>query len=238
MFAVRLPGLYRKNAIVGLSFSIALHLALVVALMLHQNAALKGNRGSAGGLVGAGDGLNTFQVAVIPGPVEAFRTEMISEDVQNTEVRSEPEAPMADPQISEPVDNIRTSSERRPDQNKSEPVTQLSSSNGELSKFGASPGQLDGAQTLLEQIARCLPKGVRPDLSPAVLTIALDETGRLRAVPTLNVDTSRLSREQLRSSNLIIQAGLQCGPYNLGAEGDTVLELPADFSSLEPGVSN
>jgi hypothetical protein len=107
------------------------------------------------------------------------------------------------------------------------------SSQGEVVQSAVQSGDLEGAQNLLRQIARCLPPDKRPVISGAKLAVRLDAAGVLTAAPDLDLSTAVASKEAIAEANLVIQAALQCGPYQ--APGALDYALAADFSFLEPG---
>ncbi len=90
----------------------------------------------------------------------------------------------------------------------------------------------DGNQKLLDQIARCLPVDARPVLAGTKLDISLNDAGDLAAVPTLEMNLDSSSREQIAEANLIVQATLQCGPYQIGEKASRTFALMADFSKV------
>ena len=89
-------------------------------------------------------------------------------------------------------------------------------------------GQSDADQHILEQIARCLPQGVRPSLT-ARLNLQLDGQGNLAAAPSLDWVGSDRDTASLSVENSVVQAALQCGPYIVPNGGGT-FAIAADFS--------
>lgn len=108
------------------------------------------------------------------------------------------------------------------------------SSQGEVMQSAIQSGDPDGAQNLLRQIARCLPADRRPVIAGAKLAVSLDAGGSLTAAPSLDISTSRASEEEIADANLVIQAALQCGPYQAPKSQNIEYALAADFSFLEP----
>ncbi len=91
-------------------------------------------------------------------------------------------------------------------------------------------GQSDADQHILEQIARCLPEGLRPALT-ARLNLQLDGQGNLAAAPSLDWAGSDRETASLSVENSVVQAALQCGPYIVPNGGGT-FAIAADFSQL------
>ncbi|MFT3997441.1 MAG: hypothetical protein QM667_08540 [Asticcacaulis sp.] len=218
----RISRIVRRDNVIGLASSFIIHVALLVCLLSGGRDVLMGAAGLGTGATGTGRGDFAFDVEYFPEPGSV-------KDVVASEAIRRENAPPAT-ELHDRLPDSTAQVEAVPDTTdtpKTGAITTLAGQTG-----GAAPGDIHGSQTLLKQIARCLPKDVRPDLRPATLTLALDETGRLRAVPALSVDTATLTRDQLRYSNLIVQASLQCGPYITGTSAEATLELTADFSQV------
>lgn len=93
-------------------------------------------------------------------------------------------------------------------------------------------GQPDGSQSLLRQIARCLPSGARPSLPFARLIIVLDKDGALSAAPRLATAMPYGSSDAIKDADRVVQAALQCGPYHTSSVAPQSLALVPDFSFL------
>lgn len=89
-----------------------------------------------------------------------------------------------------------------------------------------------GDQTLLAQLARCLPPDVHPALTTAFLDLNLDDKGVLSAVPRMEIDLDTASPADIRAANSVIQAALQCGPYIVPDHKAGQFKLVPDFSAL------
>ena len=220
----RLKAMWKKDKAVGVATSLVLHASLAAMFLVANTNTLRGDAGKSDGVSGQGDGEWVVPVTLafqrpLAEPVSAQASE--PEQPPISEVSSE--ILSVSPQFVE-----HTSEERKTSPGQTEKV--LAESGVQVG--GAAPGRPDGSLSLLEQIARCLPNNVRPDLRPAMLTLDLDETGKLRAVPALEVNTDTLTRDQLRASNMVIQASLQCGPYLTGASNGSTIQLAADFSQI------
>lgn len=90
------------------------------------------------------------------------------------------------------------------------------------------------ATDLLNQIARCLPPTERPALMFSQLTLTIGGDGRLRAAPEVRSALPRLTQAERLAADHVVQAALQCGPYNKPGLAGRVISLAADFSSIQP----
>lgn len=95
-------------------------------------------------------------------------------------------------------------------------------------------GDAEAGQNLLRQIGRCLPPDHRPVLDGVKLGIQLADDGQLAAAPSLDITPALASAEAIREANLVVQAALQCGPYQLPSPGVAAYALAADFSFMGP----
>ena len=91
-------------------------------------------------------------------------------------------------------------------------------------------GEVDGAATILAQIARCLPKASRPSLPLARLQLDLDMDGNLRQPPRVVLADPLRSPADALEADHIVQAALQCGPYKVDSMPSNELSLPVDFA--------
>lgn len=88
---------------------------------------------------------------------------------------------------------------------------------------------------LLNQIARCLPRDLRPNLGLASLVIKIDDGGRLMAAPKILLPLGLATAEERVMADRVVQAALLCGPYTKAPIRNADLLLVPDFSKL--GVS-
>lgn len=137
--------------------------------------------------------------------------------------------PLEPPILSEPLPEAAPNADLTP-KTKPQPLTDKAPPTQSLSA-GDPKAQL----TWLQQIARCLPPNVRPDLRPATLRLSVDAEGYFKAAPALDINLTGLDAAQTKQANQIIQAALQCGPYETGQEA--IIDLPADFSAIETQVA-
>lgn len=220
----RLKALWKKDSAVGVASSLLLHASLAAIFLVANTNTLRGDAGKSDGVSGQGDGEWVVPATLaLHHPLAERLPTQASEAERSLVPDVSSEILQASPHFDQQAAEERETS---PDQIEKVPVE------AGVQVGGAAPGQPDGSLGLLEQIARCLPDNVRPDLRPAMLTLELDETGKLRAVPALEVNTDTLTRDQLRASNMIIQASLQCGPYLTGASNGSTIQLAADFSQI------
>jgi hypothetical protein len=103
---------------------------------------------------------------------------------------------------------------------------------GESLQAAVQSGDSEAAQNLLRQIARCLPRDKRPVIDQATLTIQLDASGALAAAPGLDMSLAFASPEAIVQANTVIQAALQCGPYDAPGGAGADFRLKPDFSFL------
>lgn len=89
---------------------------------------------------------------------------------------------------------------------------------------------------LLRQIARCLPREARPDLRFSNLVLEIGEKGELRAAPAIQSLFPRLTVEDRLAADRVVQAALQCGPYNTPSALNRVISLVPDFSAIRPST--
>jgi hypothetical protein len=94
-------------------------------------------------------------------------------------------------------------------------------------------GDPDGSENILRQIARCLPAGLRPTIRTAHLHIELNADGQLRLAPMMQADGAYASRDALRAADRVVQAALQCGPYQTGMSAQLSFLLVPDFSFVD-----
>lgn len=86
------------------------------------------------------------------------------------------------------------------------------------------------AGDLLNQIARCLPADLRPDLSLARLVIEIGDDGRLAAAPQMVLPPLLTSATDRASADRVVQAALQCGPYTSSPLRNVTISLVPNFS--------
>ncbi|ESQ82802.1 hypothetical protein ABENE_20645 [Asticcacaulis benevestitus DSM 16100 = ATCC BAA-896] len=219
--------------------SLALHGLLVFCLLLSPLSDLKGNAGRSEGSVGIGDGMSaiTVQIVTVPQMIDKAK---VPQDVTVDGAVDETHTSMSETFARPDMSATKTDT---PPASQSEVAGHVNLEDAKPNAAanlsgGAAPGVIDGHLTLLQQIARCLPPNVRPDLSPAHLRLAVALNGTLSAVPMLTVDVASLDRDQLREANQIIQASLQCGPYSLGGDQNAAeIDVPADFTVLNNPAS-
>jgi hypothetical protein len=81
-----------------------------------------------------------------------------------------------------------------------------------------------------------LPPGVRPNLAFSNLVLEIGVKGELRAAPVVQSMVPRFTAEDRLAADRIVQAALQCGPYNNPPAVNRAISLVADFSSIQPSV--
>jgi len=203
--------------------SAALHFVFLICLLWHPQHSLRGTYGNSQGEDGASDGYDVGSLQLVKARSEDREIKDRARVENSTPNAGRQQAPVNAAEIAKA--------------NVVEPQTAPGGADDAVAQAavdvgGGAPGAPDGDQSLLQQIARCLPVGERPSLRLAKLDLALDPSGNLSAVPRLNVDISQLSRDQVRAGNQIIQAVLQCGPYKLPQATTAMIELVPDFSAV------
>ncbi|WP_332773884.1 hypothetical protein [Phenylobacterium sp.] len=98
-------------------------------------------------------------------------------------------------------------------------------------------GDPAAAGDLLNQIARCLPADLRPDLSLARLVIEIGDDGRLAAAPQMVLPPLLTSTADRASADRVVQAALQCGPYTSSPLRNVTISLVPNFSKQPAPVS-
>lgn len=98
-------------------------------------------------------------------------------------------------------------------------------------------GDPAAAGDLLNQIARCLPADLRPDLSLARLVIEIGDDGRLAAAPLMVLPPLLTSTTDRASADRVVQAALQCGPYTNSPLRNVTISLVPNFSK-EPALAS
>lgn len=95
-------------------------------------------------------------------------------------------------------------------------------------------GDAEAGQNLLRQIGRCLPPDHRPALAGVRLALQLDAAGQLTAAPSLDIASTLVSPETVKEASLVVQAALQCGPYQVPNPDVGFYAVAADFSFMGP----
>jgi len=95
-------------------------------------------------------------------------------------------------------------------------------------------GDADDGQNLLRQIGRCLPPDHRPVLDGVKLALQLGPDGQLAAAPSLDITPALASKDTIREANLVVQAALQCGPYQVANPAVGAYAVAADFAFMGP----
>ena len=115
-----------------------------------------------------------------------------------------------------------------------EPAAMSAAANGPpTAPARAQGGDPDGDENILRQIARCLPPGKLPNLKFAHLHIELGADGTLRAAPTMQADLPTGYGDAVREADSVVQAALQCGPYQTRTGAQMSYALVPDFSFLD-----
>ena len=224
-----------KVGLIALFFSVIMHI-LIALWLLETRASTQLGAGSApsgsGVPNGSGEG-RPIVVALLRSPA-SWRA--ASHDVANS--------PAHDIQTSEiPTNPAVTAREAEPESTKKPllPVEEASASvatggsaapgsNLSSETAGLVGGDVDGAATILTQIARCLPKGSRPHIPLAKLELDLDMDGNLRQPPRVVLADPLRSPADALEADHIVQAALQCGPYKVDSMQSNELSLPVDFA--------
>ena len=219
---------YRKAALATL-ISVCGHLVIFDLLIWSHHHTLLGRDGAASsGNDSAGmPGMIPLDVVLLSPP--ANRAGSVENAARNA---AEPEPAVTPVPQKSSVPVLPVDAEKEQADANSQPVV-APLSNSPLSAEAAAPAAGDpaGDQALLDQIARCLPANERPVLAANKLNISLDPQGELAAVPTLDIDLDRSSRDMVAEANMIVQATLQCGPYKMTDHMARTLTLVADFSA-------
>jgi hypothetical protein len=97
-----------------------------------------------------------------------------------------------------------------------------------------SGGDPNATSELLLQIAKCLPPETRPRLTAQSLILNVGPTGALTVAPMIDSSIPLVTAEDRAAADQVVQAALQCGPYDkAGIAGQTV-SLAVDFSDIRP----
>lgn len=232
--AVRASHFQRRGPLVLASAaSVSIHAALLIFLLSQPRTGILGNSGISSGPGGKSDGSAPAFADLVPASVkgEANSATLPADGSPEDATSSIDETVPQEQDHAADIDG--QTGVTGADQPKSQPAA---GENGLADQAadgeGGSPGLPDGQLALLVQIARCLPPGIRPDLRPGTLSISVDPQGALSAVPALNIDVSRLTKDQLRDANYVVQAALQCGPYGLTQDLALTVDLVPDFSAV------
>lgn len=205
-----------RRKLAAAAISISCHLIVVAAFLWSGNETLRGQASHS--LDGAGD---DGDAAMPPIDLKLIKA--------RSEARNAIDAPTA--QMPVPASDAML-----PSVTTDEPtmVETVAPKNETIPPSAAMPadtvadGKTHADQNILDQIARCLPPGVRPSLS-AKLDLRLDATGNLAAAPQLEWVGGQGSRDAIAAENAVVQAALQCGPYVV-PNGAGSFAIAADFS--------
>lgn len=210
-------------------------LALGASVVLHSlfgawlltSALRTGTGAGVGTAIGAGPGLAVSLVSALPSSREAPSQVETRNLLVEQPQPAKPEPLPADQSLVDPTPTPAT--ETSPQSEQADSVRTASS--GAPAQSGGG-GNSDSSGVLAE-VARCLPAGLRPRLALTTLTLAANQDGALSAAPVVTFAGPNVSKDDARTADLIVQAALQCGPYqNPSLKGGTLV-LPADFGDLE-----
>lgn len=227
-----------RRGSLALVISICFHLAIVGALLVHWSRVPFGVAG-----LDLGTGV---QVALVEGfsaggaEVGEVAKLVPEADRERPEQRVEEATPAGGtaqliPVATVPIPQEATQEKRSASVDlgeRGEEAADAEGAEGSADSHGGDPLATD----LLNQIARCLPPSERPALMFSQLTLAIGDDGRLRAAPEVRSAVPRLTEAERLSADRVVQAALQCGPYNKPGLAGRVFSLAVDFSSIHPGV--
>lgn len=216
-------------------------LALVVSAALHGlfgmwllASTLQAGAGSGRVQGVAGPGL---AVSLVTAPPASTNAPSQAESKSPPAEQASPVDPTPEKPVEPPLNpSLPTPTKASAPPPQSEQVDQAAASSSAPAQSGGG-GESDKAGVLAE-VARCLPAGLRPRLAFTTLTLAADKDGALSAAPVVTFTGPNTSKEDASTADLIVQAALQCGPYQSASLKGGTLVLPLDFGDLEasPGV--
>jgi hypothetical protein len=100
----------------------------------------------------------------------------------------------------------------------------------------AAGGDPAATDELLSQIAKCLPSGMRPRLIAQRLVLNIGPHGGLAVAPMIDSTLPLLTAEDRAAADIVVQAALQCGPYQ-PSEANRTVSLAVDFSAISSAPS-
>ena len=237
IFDAKIPPRTRRTS-TAVAGSLLLHCAILGLLLWSPTAKLKGVAdGQAVGIDSFinGENLTPIDLVTVSPPAKSSPAPAPSHDAPAppstdgetaTPEQAKPEA-LADNSISE----VSDSEVDEPSVDSEAKSLALNEATSEPSAAAAQLGATNGNTNLLEQIARCLPPNERPVLPGVTISLSFNDQGNLGAVPTIAMDLSAASDEDIREANLVVQAVLQCGPYTAPVASISHFDVPVDFST-------
>jgi hypothetical protein len=229
----------RRRRLHGAAGSVAVHLLLIGALLLHWSHAPLGVDGA-----DLGTGIDVSLVdGFAAGGADVGRIserDATAEEHRDRNFQSDPAAgasasDAALPSLTEEQSLERLKAETALDVGSAgETAANEHGYDGDSAARGGDP--TPGAD-LLQQIARCLPPNYRPNLGFSSLVVSIGDNGALRAAPQVTSRLPQMTAEDRLAADRIVQAALLCGPYNKPNLLNQVISLAADFSAIQPRVA-
>lgn len=213
------------------AFACAVTLHGLLGAYLLQSAAPASGPGTLGGVAGPG-----MSVSLLPAT-----TEVASPSLHDAPRAPTQESPSTDQEPPRPVESTPAPSPEPALAPEASAPLASSDPTGSAPSSAGSEGAAGGganAMGVLAEVARCLPAGMRPQLSLATLTLSADQEGKLIAAPVVVFPSASISKEDAQTADLIVQAALQCGPYrDLQLKGRSVA-VPADFTAQQGSAAS